>query len=34
MKMRIKSIIWNIRKEKTTMQNNNKKKESKKMRTV
>ena len=31
---RIKSMIWNIRKQKTTMQNNKKKKESKKMRIV
>ena len=30
MQLRIKSIIWNIRKQKTTMQKNNKKKESKK----
>ena len=28
MKMRIKSIIWNIRKQKTANQNNKKKKES------
>ena len=30
MKLRIKSMIWNIRKQKTTMQKNKKKKESKK----
>ena len=30
MKLRIKSMIWNIRKQKTTNQNNKKKKESKK----
>ena len=30
MKLRIKSMIWNIRKQKTTMQNNKKGKESKK----
>ena len=30
MKMTIKSMIWNIRKQKTTMQNNKKGKESKK----
>ena len=30
MKPRIKSMIWNIKKQKTTNQNNNKKKESKK----
>ena len=29
-KVRIKSMIWNIRKQKTTMQNKKKKKESKK----
>ena len=34
MKLRIKSIIWNIRKQKTTTQNKNKKKEPKKMRKV
>ena len=35
MKLRIKSMIWNIRKQKTTNQNNRKKKESKKkMRVV
>ena len=34
MKPRIKSMIWNIRKQKTTMQNNKKKKENKKMRIV
>ena len=34
MKPRIKSMIWNIRKQKTTNQNNNKKKESKNMRIV
>ena len=33
-KLRIKSIIWNIRKQKTTMQNSKKKKESNKMRIV
>ena len=32
MKLRIKSMIWNIRKQKTNNQNNKKKKESKKMR--
>ena len=32
MKLRIKSKIWNLRKEKTTNQNKKKKKESKKMR--
>ena len=32
--MRIEAVIWNIRKQKTTMQNNKKKKESKKMRMV
>ena len=31
---RIKSMIWNIRKQKTTMQNNKKKKESQKMSIV
>ena len=30
----IKSMIWNIRKQKTTNQNNKKKKESKNMRVV
>ena len=30
MKLRIKSMIWNIRKQKATNQNNKKKKESKK----
>ena len=30
MKARIKSMMWNIRKQKTTKQNNKKKKESKK----
>ena len=30
MKLRIKSMIWNIRKQKTTNQNNEKKKEQKK----
>ena len=34
MKLRIKSMIWNIRNQKTTMQKNKKKKESKKMRIV
>ena len=34
MKPRIKSIIWNIRKQKTTNQNNNKKRESKKAKIV
>ena len=34
MKARIKSMIWNIRKQNTTNQNNKKKKESKKMRQV
>ena len=34
MKLRIKSIIWNIRKQKTTTQNKKKKKEPKKMRKV
>ena len=29
MKLRIKSMIWNIRKQKTTMQSNKKRKESK-----
>ena len=33
-KLRIKSMIWNIRKHKTTMQNNKKKKELKKMKIV
>ena len=32
MKLRIKSIIWNIRKEKALNQNSKKKKESKKIR--
>ena len=32
MKLRIKSMIWNIRKQKTTNQNNKKKKKSKKIR--
>ena len=31
---KIKSMIWNIRKQKTTKQSNKKKKESKKMRLV
>ena len=31
MKLRIKSMIWNIRKQKTTNQNNKKEKESKKI---
>ena len=31
---KIKSMIWNIRKQKATMQNNKKKKESKKTRIV
>ena len=34
MKLRIKSMIWNIRKQKTANQNKKKKKESKKMRIV
>ena len=34
MKPRIKSMLWNIRKQKTTNQSNKKEKESKKMRTV
>ena len=34
MKLRIKSMIWNIKKQKTTNQNNKKKKESKKTRIV
>ena len=34
MKPRIKSMTWNIRKQKTTNQNNKKKKEYKKMRIV
>ena len=34
MKPRTKSMIWNIRKQKTTNQNNKKKKESKKTRIV
>ena len=34
MKLRIKSMMWNIRKQKTTNQDNKKKKESKKMRIV
>ena len=34
MKPRIKSMIWNIREQKTTDQNNKRKKESKKMRIV
>ena len=34
MNLRIKSIIWNIRKQKTTNQNNKKEKKSEKMRTV
>ena len=33
-KPRIKPMIWNIRKQKTTNQNKKKKKESKTMRTV
>ena len=33
-KPRIKSLIWNIRKQKTTNQNKKKKTESKKMRIV
>ena len=32
--VRIKSVIWNIRKQKTTNQNNKKKKESQKKRIV
>ena len=34
MKPRIKSMIWNIRKQKSTIQNNKKKKESKQMSIV
>ena len=34
MKLRIKSMMWNIRKQKTTNQDNKKKKESKKTRIV
>ena len=34
MKPRIKSMIWNTRKQKTTNQNKKKKQESKKMKTV
>ena len=34
MKPRVKSVIWNIRKQKTTNQNHKKKKESKEMRMV
>ena len=34
MKPRIKSMIWNIRKQKTTNQNSKKKKESKRMKIV
>ena len=34
MKPRMKSIIWNIRKHRTTNQKNKKKKESKNMRVV
>ena len=34
MKLRTKSMIWNIRKQKTTNQNNKKKKESKNIRIV
>ena len=34
MKLRIKSMTWNIRNQKSTNQNNKKKKESKKMRIV
>ena len=34
MKLRIKSIIWNISKKKTTNQNNKKKKESKNTKIV
>ena len=34
MKPRIKSMIWNIRKQKTTNQNKKKKRESKKMKIV
>ena len=34
MKSRTKSMIWNIRKQKTTKQNNMKKKDSKKPRIV
>ena len=34
MKLRIKSMIWNINKQKVTMQSNKKKEESKRMRMV
>ena len=34
LKPRIKSMIWNIRKQKTTNKNNKKKKESKKLKIV
>ena len=34
MKLRIKSMIWDIRKQKTTSQNKKKKKESRKTRVV
>ena len=34
MKPRFKSVIWNIRKQKTPNQNNKKKKESRKIRIV
>ena len=34
MKLRIKKMIWNIKKQKTTNQNKKKKKESKKLRIV
>ena len=34
MMLRVKSMIWNIRKQKTTNQNNTKKKESNKIRIV
>ena len=34
MKLRIKSMIWNVRKHKTSNQNNKKKKELKTMRIV
>ena len=33
-KLRIKSAIWNIKKQKTAIQNNKKKRESKKIRIV
>ena len=34
MKLRIKSMIWNVRKQKTTNQNNNKKNELKKNESI